>query len=63
MPAFSAAWRFLTDPLVATILHGVALWAWHMPALYNAALTNPLAHWLQHLSFFVTALLFWWALL
>jgi putative membrane protein len=62
-PAFAAAWRFLTDPLVATILHGVALWAWHMPVLYNAVLTNGFAHWLQHLSFFVTALLFWWALL
>jgi putative membrane protein len=63
MPAFAALWRFLTDPLVATILHGVALWAWHMPILYNAVLTDGFAHWLQHLSFFITALLFWWALL
>jgi putative membrane protein len=63
IPAFAAAWRFLTDPLVATILHGVALWAWHMPILYNAVLANGFAHWLQHLSFFITALLFWWALL
>jgi len=60
---FSATWRFLTDPLVATVLHAVALWAWHMPALYNAVLTDGFAHWLQHLSFFITALLFWWSLL
>ena len=61
--AAAALWRLLTDPLVATTLHGVALWAWHMPILYNRALTSDLAHWLQHLSFFATALLFWWALL
>src|SRR5215207_1618025 len=60
---FSATWRFLTDPLVATVLHAVALWAWHMPSLYNAVLTDGFAHWLQHLSFFITALLFWWSLL
>ena len=63
MPAFAAAWRFMTDPLVATLVHGIALWVWHMPRFYNLVLVNPLAHWLQHLSFFVTALLFWWALL
>jgi putative membrane protein len=60
---FAATWRFLTDPLVATVLHGVALWVWHLPVLYNAVLTNAFAHWLQHLSFLVTALLFWWSLL
>jgi cytochrome c oxidase assembly factor CtaG len=57
------AWRLITDPLVATALHGTAIWVWHMPLLYNAVLRNDLAHWLQHLSFFVTALLFWWSLL
>jgi cytochrome c oxidase assembly factor CtaG len=62
-PAFAALWGWLTDPLVATILHGVALWAWHMPVLYDAVLTNDLVHWLQHLSFFITGLLFWWSLL
>jgi cytochrome c oxidase assembly factor CtaG len=56
-------WRWLTEPLVATIVHGVALWAWHIPAFYEAALTSDRLHWLQHLSFFATALLFWWSLL
>jgi cytochrome c oxidase assembly factor CtaG len=55
--------RALLHPPVATFLHGTALWLWHAPALYDAALANPLAHWLQHLSFFGTALLFWWSLL
>jgi putative membrane protein len=62
-PAFAATWRFLTDPLAATVLHGIALWAWHMPLLYNLVLADGFAHWLQHLSFLVTALLFWWSLL
>jgi putative membrane protein len=56
-------WRWLVDPGVATALHGIALWAWHAPPLYNAALTSGLVHWLQHVSFLGTALLFWWALL
>lgn len=58
-----ALWKILTDPLAATTLHGIALWAWHIPALFNAALDSEALHWLQHLSFFVTGLFFWWAIL
>jgi putative membrane protein len=63
VPAIAVLWGWLTDPLIATILHGVALWAWHIPAFYEAALASSRLHWLQHLSFFVTALFFWWSLL
>ncbi|MCB8821796.1 cytochrome c oxidase assembly protein [Microvirga rosea] len=56
-------WRVLIDPLVATVLHGAAVWIWHIPVLFNAALANPAIHGLQHVSFFGTALLFWWSLL
>lgn len=58
----NAIWRAATAPLFAAILHGAALWAWHMPALYNQALVSQPAHRLQHLTFFVTALLFWRAI-
>jgi putative membrane protein len=61
--AFVAAWTRLTDPRAATVIHGIALWVWHAPLLYNAALANSFVHWLQHVSFLITALLFWWALL
>jgi putative membrane protein len=61
--AFVAIWRWLIHPAVATAIHGIALWAWHAPLLYNAALRDDLVHWLQHVSFLATALLFWWALL
>jgi putative membrane protein len=63
VPALARAWSFLTTASIATILHGATLWAWHIPALYEAALADPWLHWLQHLSFFGTALLFWRALL
>ena len=49
----------LTVPVAALIVHAAALWAWHSPALYTAALTHEWAHVAEHLSFFVTALLFW----
>jgi putative membrane protein len=58
-----ATWRAVTRPLAATVLHGVAIWAWHVPALFDATVIHVGLHRLQHLSFLVTALLFWWALL
>jgi putative membrane protein len=59
----AGAWQTLSSPLVVTLVHGLALWAWHVPVLYNAALVSDAIHWLQHLSFLGTALLFWWPLL
>lgn len=59
-------WRRLTwlgRPAPAFVLHSVALWAWHVPALYEAALASRGVHVLEHLSFLVTAALFWWSLL
>lgn len=60
-PAVARPWRVLSDATVAWALHGVVLWAWHLPALFEAALASGTIHTLQHLSFFGTALLFWWA--
>lgn len=55
-------WNAATQPLTVTILHGVAIWIWHVPRFFEAAVTITLAHRLQHLSFLVTAVLFWWAM-
>jgi putative membrane protein len=55
-------WRRLTDPLVATMLQLAALWIWHAPALFDRALAGDGWHVAQHLSFLVTALIFWWAM-
>ncbi len=62
-PAWAAAWTVITRPASAWALHAVALWGWHAPALFAAARADPLVHALQHASFFLTALLFWWSLL
>jgi putative membrane protein len=56
-------WELLSLPLVAWTLHGMAIWLWHAPALFEATLRSDLMHTLQHLSFLGTGLLFWWALL
>jgi cytochrome c oxidase assembly factor CtaG/cytochrome c2 len=61
--AWSVAWRAVTGPLTVFLLHGAALWIWHLPSLYQAALGNPWIHAVQHLSFVLTSALFWWALL
>lgn len=55
-------WAFLTRPVVATLLHGLAIWVWHVPSLFDATVQHVGIHRLQHLSFLLSALLFWWAL-
>jgi cytochrome c oxidase assembly factor CtaG len=47
----------------ATVLHGIAIWVWHIPALFDAAVVDSTLHRLQHTSFLVTALLFWYSLM
>lgn len=56
-------WGVITEPVGAWALHAIAIWAWHIPALFEAALANTGVHILQHASFFATALLFWWSVL
>jgi cytochrome c oxidase assembly factor CtaG len=56
-------WKALTEPVTATILQAIVMWAWHAPALFDRALDHPGWHIAQHASFFVSSLLFWWAML
>lgn len=58
-----AVWQALTNPFAATALQGLAIWLWHVPALFDRALASDGWHIAQHLSFVVTALLFWWAMM
>jgi cytochrome c oxidase assembly factor CtaG len=55
-------WRNLTAPVTATVLHAVAIWIWHIPALLDGTIRSELLHRLQHVCFLVTALFFWWAI-
>jgi cytochrome c oxidase assembly factor CtaG len=58
-----AAFAWLVRPWPAVALHSVALWAWHVPGAYDAAVASPWVHALEHTTFLATALLFWWAVL
>jgi cytochrome c oxidase assembly factor CtaG len=53
---------FISAPLHAWVLETAALWLWHVPVLYQATLRSDWIHAAQHLSFFLTAVLFWSAL-
>jgi cytochrome c oxidase assembly factor CtaG len=55
-------WRLLTDPVAATLIQAAVMWGWHAPALFERALDSQGWHVAQHLSFLVSALLFWWAM-
>jgi putative membrane protein len=58
-----AAWHLLTAPLVAWTLHVGVLWVWHYPTFYDHALRTEPVHVLEHATFFLTAVLFWWPVL
>ena len=60
--AIASVWRWLTTPLIAWGLHGLAIWVWHLPVLYEAAIRHEGLHAFQHATFVGTAVLFWWGL-
>ena len=59
LPPLRAAARAGRSALVVVPLSVVALWAWHAPALYQAALRNEAVHAAEHLCLFGTALALW----
>jgi putative membrane protein len=61
-PVLRRAGHGLTRPVPALLLASAALLVWHVPAAYQAALTDPRLHALQHSSLLLTALLGWWPL-
>jgi putative membrane protein len=61
-PTLVRGWQWVTAPIVVLVLHGAVVWIWHVPVLFEAALHSDAVHAFQHLGFFWTAALFWWAL-
>jgi putative membrane protein len=57
-----SAWALLSGAGAAWAFHALVLWIWHIPRYFNAAQTDRLTHDLQHITFVVSALLFWSAL-
>jgi putative membrane protein len=62
-PSIAMPWERISGPLTVLVLHAIVLWAWHVPAMFEAALHHEALHVFQHLGFFLTAALFWWALI
>jgi len=58
-PRTHAALRLLSAPALALGLWLATLYAWHVPALYGAALGNEVVHVAQHVFFINAGLLFW----
>jgi len=51
--------RLLMRPWVVWVLCSVSLWFWHLPGPYGWALASEAVHTLEHLCFFIPALMFW----
>jgi putative membrane protein len=50
-------------PAFGVVLYVGAMWLWHIPGMYDAALRNDYVHTLEHLTFGAAGLLYWWHLL
>ncbi len=59
-PILAWALRRLTAPLLAYAVFNIIFMAWHLPALYEAALNNEAIHIFEHLLFIFTGVLNWW---
>jgi putative membrane protein len=57
---FAQLLRKATGPGITWLLFVACIWGWHDPGAYDAALKSDLVHDIEHLSFYLTALLFWW---
>jgi putative membrane protein len=58
--ALRGALRAITQPLATLLLSSATLWSWHSPALYQLALRVPAIHAVEHASFLVSGVLFWY---
>jgi cytochrome c oxidase assembly factor CtaG len=59
-PAAKRVGSALANPVFALLLMGVAMFAWHTPALYELALRSSAWHQTEHACFLLASLIFWW---
>jgi cytochrome c oxidase assembly factor CtaG len=55
--------KFLTQPVVASVLFNGNIWLWHAPLLMFLMMAQPALHLLSGLLYLITGLFFWWPLL
>jgi putative membrane protein len=54
---------YLAHPAFAVFAYVGFMWAWHIPAMYDAALKNSGIHVFEHVCFAAAGTLYWWHLL
>jgi putative membrane protein len=59
-PGLRGLARGLSHPLICGLVYTAVIGVWHMPALYDWALRDKLAHVFEHLMFFGAGLFYWW---
>ncbi len=52
-------WHLAMSPFSVWFLASTALWFWHIPGPYAAAVDSESIHAVEHMCFFVTSLMFW----
>jgi len=55
--------RALLHPVVTFVVFSLAFSIWHLPPIYNPALTNSFIHHTQHLVFLTFSMMLWWPLM
>ena len=55
--------QFFLHPVVAGLLYIMVQSLWHVPALYDLALQDRFVHVLEHITFFGSAVIYWWPVL
>lgn len=58
--AFQSGLGAVTRPVVTWLVFLTVYLGWHDATLYNAALRSDWVHDVQHITFFLAAVLFWW---
>jgi cytochrome c oxidase assembly factor CtaG len=54
---------YLAHPAFAVAAYVGFMWAWHIPAMYDAALHNTSVHAFEHVCFAAAGTLYWWHIL
>jgi cytochrome c oxidase assembly factor CtaG len=57
---FRSQLRAVTTPGMTWMFWTITVIGWHDPGAYNAALRSQFVHDIEHLSFFLAGMLFWW---
>ena len=63
VPSIRRTEKVLNRPIFAWFLGNLFLWIWHVPILYDWAVQDERIHIFEHLTFLISATVFWWPVL